>query len=52
MGIDTTDVDTDQPDGKEYSLFDMTQDEFTALGEEIMTNIENDPLFSELLEME
>ena len=49
MGIDTTDVDTDQPDGKEYSLFDMTQDEFTALGEEIMTNIENDPLFSELL---
>ncbi len=52
MGIDTTNVDTDQPDGKEYSLFDMTQDEFTALGEEIMTNIENDPLFSELLEME
>ena len=49
MGIDTTDVDTDQPGGKEYSLFDMTQDEFTALGEEIMTNIENDPLFSELL---
>lgn len=52
MSIDTTDVDTDQPDGKEYSLFNMTEDEFTALGEEIMTNIENDPLFSELLEME
>ena len=52
MSIDTTDVDTDQPDGKEYSLFNMTEDEFTALGEEIITNIENDPLFSELLEME
>ena len=46
--LDTTSCDIDTPAGTEYELFKVTEDELMALVEEVMTNMQNDPLFSEI----
>ena len=47
--LDTTECEISSPSGTEYELFAMSEDEFTALVLEVMTNLQTDPLFSELL---
>lgn len=47
--IDTTECDITAPTGTEYGLLTMTQDDLTALVMEVLTNMQSDPLLSELL---
>lgn len=49
--LDTSSCEISVPSGTEYALFDMTQDDFTALAGEIFTNLQNDPVLSGLFGM-
>ena len=48
--IDTTTCEISEPTGTEHNLFRMSQQDFTSLAMEIVTNLQNDPLLSKLLE--
>jgi len=48
--VDTTTCDIATPEGTERELFKMTVEDFQALVVEVMTNVQNNPLFSEILE--
>lgn len=47
--IDTTKCDITAPTGTEYGLLTMTESDLTALVMEVLTNLQADPLLSELL---
>lgn len=47
--IDTTKCDITAPTGTEYGLLTMTESDLTALVMEVLTNLQEDPLLSELL---
>lgn len=47
--VDITKCDIPAPSSTERNLFRMSEEDFTALGEEIMTNLQEDPLLSKLL---
>ena len=49
--LDTTSCEINAPEGTEYELFKMSQDDFMTLIEEVTTNMQNDPLFSEILDL-
>ena len=47
--VDTTKCDIPTPSSTEHNLFRMSEDDFYTLGEEIMTNLQEDPLLSKVL---
>lgn len=49
--VDTTKCDISAPSGTEYSLFTMSEQEFEELLATVVTNLQEDPLFSNLLEL-
>lgn len=48
--VDTTKCEITAPSSPEYNLLRMTEDEFTALGTEILDNLKNDPVLSTLFD--
>lgn len=49
--IDTTSCDIKTPGGTEYELLKMDESDMENLATEVMTNLQNDPLFSEIFEL-
>lgn len=47
--VDTTKCDIPTPSSTEHNIFRMSEDDFMSLGEEIMTNLQEDPLLSKVL---
>ncbi len=47
--VDTTKCDIPTPSSTERNIFRMSEEDFTALGEEILINIEEDPLLSKVM---
>lgn len=51
VSVDITKCDIPTPSSTERNLFRMSEDDFTALGEEILINIEEDPLLSKVMNL-
>lgn len=49
--VDITKCDIPAPSSPEYNILRMSQEDFTVLGEEVMTNLQEDPLLSKVLEL-
>jgi len=49
--VDTTKCDIPTPSSTEHNIFRMSQEDFTSLGEEIMTNLQEDPLLSNVMDL-
>ena len=47
--VDITKCDIPAPSSTERNIFRMSEDDFMSLGEEIMTNLQEDPLLSKVL---
>ena len=48
--VDTTKCDIPAPSSTERNIFRMSEDDFMSLGEEIMTNLQEDPLLSKVMD--
>lgn len=49
--VDTTKCDIATPPASDYNLFRMTEEDFSVLAQEVLTNLSEDPLLSNLLSL-